>query len=282
MRRSFGALSIALAAATLAVRGQGQSPPSPPAPRYRPIVIESAQSLAALRKQLGVEAFLIVLKINRVDLEHVRQGATLLVPEQAIDLLSASPFPREIPAEACPSEKLLAVSRRVQAFAAYDKCTLVRWGPTSTGRKESPTPAGLYHTNWRSRLRRSTENAAWLLPWLVNIENSRGISFHQFDLPGYPASHACVRLLADDARWVHDWMDGWILGENHRTIVAYGTPVIVFDDYDYDGEPPWKRLAVDPLAASVTVTDLQNALAPHAALIASRAQQRVDAITAVK
>ena len=45
---------------------------------------------------------------------------------------------------------------RVQAFAAYDSGALVRWGPTSTGRREMPTPARLFHTNWKARQRTST------------------------------------------------------------------------------------------------------------------------------
>ena len=39
----------------------------------------------------------------------------------------------------------------------------------------------------------------WQLNWYFNFHNFRGLAFHEFDLPGVPASHACVRLLARDA-----------------------------------------------------------------------------------
>jgi L,D-transpeptidase-like protein len=270
-RRSL--VSIIFAVCCAAVRATAQAPPpggNPSPPRYRAVLIENAQSVAALRKQLGAAGFLSVLKINRLDLQHVRQGEPLVVPDGELDFLALSPFPAALPIDPCPAPRLLVVARRVQAFAAYDNCALVRWGPTSTGRKETPTPSGLYHTNWRARLRRSTDNASWILPWLVNLDNARGISFHQFDLPGYPASHACVRLLEDDARWVHDGMEGWVLSEDKRTVVEYGTPVVVFGEYDYDAPGPWKRLADDPLAATIAASELQQAIAPHLELIVAR------------
>jgi len=37
------------------------------------------------------------------------------------------------------------------------------------------------------------------------------VSFHKFDLPGYPASHGCVRLPEEDAKWIYDWADHWTL-----------------------------------------------------------------------
>lgn len=278
MRRSCLAAVVAASFASGPLSSaQEPPPPADPGIRYRSVLIERPQSLVGLRKELGTaEAFLTVLKINRLDLAHVRQGDALIVPDRVADLLSFSPFPAELPASLPAVGRLLIVSARVQAFGAYEHGTLVRWGPTSTGRKETPTPAALYHTNWRSRLRRSTDNAQWLLPWLVNFENARGISFHQFDLPGYPASHACVRLLEDDARWIYDWAEFWMLSEDRRTIVAYGTPVVVFGEYAYDAPPPWRRLVEDPLAATVGAGEIEAALQSHAALIADRARERAE------
>lgn len=187
-----------------------------------------------------------------------------------LGLDTLSPFPLQLDSARSPGGRLLLVSRRVQAFAAYEDHRLVRWGPTSTGRRQTPTPAGLFHTNWKSKLRRSTDNAEWLLPWYVNFENQRGVSFHQFDLPGYPASHACVRLLEDDARWIYEWAETWTLTDAGRTIEVYGTPVVVFGDYEYDAPAPWSRLAEDPHAADASLAEVETALAPHLSLIAER------------
>lgn len=252
---------------------QPSAPAAQPTIAYRPVLIENVRTIGALRRELGAEGLMLVLKVNRIDLAHVRQGSTLLVPNRT-DPASLSPFPAQLDAARAPVGRLVIVSRRVQAFAAYDDRRLVRWGPTSTGRQETSTPAALFHTNWKSKLRRSSDNAEWLLPWYVNFENARGVSFHQFDLPGYPASHACVRLLEDDARWIYDWVDSWTLADGGRTIAAYGTPVLVFGDYDFEGAPPWRLLERDPHAADVAGDDIEAALTPHLALIAERARTR--------
>jgi hypothetical protein len=211
--------------------------------------------------------------VNRLDLAHLRQGATIVVPAPGLSHAALSPFPAALGNAAPAAPRLLIVSRRIQAFAAYEHGVLVRWGAISTGRRETPTPAGLFHTNWRARLRRSSDNADWLLPWYVNFVNESGVSFHQFALPGYPASHACVRLLEADAKWIYDWAESWVLGDGGRRIERYGTPVIVFGDFDYDAPAPWTRLADDPRATEIALDELRREIDRHRALIDERAKR---------
>jgi lipoprotein-anchoring transpeptidase ErfK/SrfK len=239
--------------------------PTNPVPvAYRSVVIkgeEGRKYLSQLRSEIGEEKMAALLKLNRLDAQHLRAGVTLVIPEQVDELTSLSPFPsrvetvRDIP-------KLILVSLRVQAFGAYEYGNLVRWGPTSSGKKTSPTPAGIYHTNWKSKATRSSINDEWLLPWYFNLDSQRGIAFHQYDLPGYPASHGCVRLLEDDAAWIYGWADQWTLSTDRRRVEAYGTPVIVFGKYDYGKQAPWKHLATDYSAASVTGSELEEAIRP--------------------
>jgi len=104
--------------------------------------------------------------------------------------------------------KLVLVSLRVQAFGAYEGGRLRHWGPTSTGRRDKPTPPGLYHANWKAKERTSTIDDEWLLRWCVNIENS-GISLHQYDLPGYRrATRACGCSRRTAARSTTSWTSG--------------------------------------------------------------------------
>ena len=161
------------------------------------------------------------------------------------DELAYSPFPVEWPA-AADQPKALVVHQPIQAFAAYELGRLVRWGPVSTGRRETPTPAGAFNLTWKSKSRRSTDNDAWLLEWYFNFVNSRGVSFHKFDLPGYPASHACVRLLERDAQWLYEWGDQWTLDATKRQVVTAGTPVLVVGAYDHKAPPPWVDPGVAP------------------------------------
>ncbi|MBI5711718.1 MAG: L,D-transpeptidase [Candidatus Eisenbacteria bacterium] len=240
------------------------APPVAPAPetttvRYDTFPITDPHALLEFERKHGAEGFLAVLKVNRIDLAHARQGDTLVVPER-LDMPALSPFPAGIPA-ARGLAKLLLVSARVQAFAAYDTGRLVRWGPTSTGRREKPTPPGLYRTNWKDRERVSTFNEEWLLEWYVNLENREGISLHQYDLPGRPASHSCVRLLADDAEWLYGWADTWALTPDGRGVVKEGTPVVVMGAYAFGQRRPWQRLPDDPRATAVTAAEVDSALA---------------------
>jgi lipoprotein-anchoring transpeptidase ErfK/SrfK len=228
---------------------------------YRSIVIKEAggpKALAQLKSEIGEEKMAIALKLNRLDARHLRPGVTILIPEQIDELNAYSPFPQRLEA-ARETPKLLLASLRVQAFGAYEYGNLVRWGPVSSGKKASPTPAGFYHTNWKAKATHSSINDEWLLPWYFNLDNQRGIAFHQYDLPGYPASHGCLRLLDDDAAWIYGWADQWTLSADRR-IEAYGTPVIVFGKYDYGKQAPWKQLATDYRAASVTGSELEEAI----------------------
>jgi len=261
-------LAVASVLAVTASPALAQDPPAVREIRYQAVRVEGQSTIVALQKSHGADGLDAILRVNRLDLAHLRQGSTIVVPEMTAAAPSLSPFPATLPATAPSPPRLLIVSRRIQAFAAYEAGVLTRWGPVSTGRRETPTPAGLFATNWKSTLRRSTDNAEWLLPWYVNFINESGVSFHQFALPGYPASHACVRLLLPDAKWIYDWAESWVLDDQRRNVLVYGTPVLVYDDYDYGKPGPWTRLAEDPQATTVTAAELERALEPHRPTIA--------------
>jgi hypothetical protein len=203
----------------------------------------------------------VLEKLNRRDREHlIRTDPAvpgLIVPSAwQDDELGYSPLPMEWPAAAAHA-KYVVVHQPFQVFGAYESGRLVRWGPISSGRKETATPAGSYNLTWRSRKRTSTDNEAWVLEWYFNFINSRGISFHQFDLPGYAASHACVRMLQRDAQWLYGWGDQWKLSEDRRTVDVPGTPVLVIGAFGHGQPGPWTTLPT--LAAAI---ELPVAVAP--------------------
>ena len=84
----------------------------------------------------------------------------------------------------------------------------------------------MYFTNWKAEQTTSTFNDEWDLKWNFNIENKEGIGFHQYALPGYPASHSCLRLKEADAKYLYTFADQWEL-KGTDDIKAKGTPVIV-------------------------------------------------------
>jgi len=112
----------------------------------------------------------------------------------------------------------------------------------SSAAPETPTPSGVYHLTWRAKSRVSTDNAQWLLKWYFNFINSRGVSFHQFELPGYAASHACVRLLERDAMWLYGWGEQWKLAPGGKDVLQQGTVVVVSGQYGHDKLGPWTSL----------------------------------------
>ncbi len=195
--------------------------------------------LRELRRILTGEQLLILQKVNRRDLIHLDRADSVIVPnEWRGDELYYSPFP-EYYAWAAQYSKALVVHHRGQAFAGYENGRLVRWGPVSSGRADMRTPSGLFHLNWKTKGRFSTVNPSWYLPWYFNFENRRGISFHEYDLPGYPASHACERLLEPDAIWLYHWGEQWKLDERGWEILEYGTPTLIIGQYDFGSPPPW-------------------------------------------
>lgn len=222
---------------TVAASPVAQAPSSPVAAR----LLYHVEPLAPgeLPKRFTPAQLALLEKLNRRDLEHLARLTELVVPDSwPEDELAYSPLPTEWPwAAALP--KALIVHQPAQVFGAYEYGRLVRWGPVSTGRKETPTPAGTFNLTWKSKSRRSTDNDAWLLKWYFNFINSRGVSFHEFDLPGAAASHACVRLLTRDAMWIYGWGEQWVLSPDGRTVVTPGTTVVVQDQVDFTNPTPW-------------------------------------------
>jgi len=208
-----------------------------------------------------------VLKLNRIDLAHAKRR-DLIVPDSLLSELEYAPLPMQI-RELAEVPKFIGVSRRVQAFGAYEYGRLVRWGPTSTGKASTPTDSGLFFTNWKSRTAISTDDPSWILDWYVNIIALKGVAFHQYDLPGKPASHGCVRLLEEDARWVYGWADQWVPGRGSK-VKVYGTPVLIFGDYAYGQPAPWLGLVTGDSSATVSADEMSQALTPNLSVIAER------------
>ncbi len=220
-------------------RSAGEAVPQTPAPG-EPIAFHLAPAPEDLTAEFDAEQLGLLEKVNRMDQEYLARADSIVIPDRwDEDPLEYSPLPRELaPVDTLP--RALVVHQPTQVFGAYQDGRLVRWGPVSTGRREHPTPSGRYFLTWRSEGRHSTVNPEWYLEWYFNFHNERGLSFHQYALPGEPASHACVRLLERDARWIYEWGEGWTLDERGWEVLEEGTPVWIVGQYDYDAPPPWR------------------------------------------
>jgi len=203
----------------------------------------------------------VVYAINRTDKANLKKLDSIVIPADfSGDLVYYLPFPLHISSLEEVS-KIILFSYPTQTFAAYENGELVRTGPTNMGRKKDPTPTGLFFTNWKAEKTTSTFNDEWELKWNFNIENKLGVGFHQYELPGYPASHSCLRLLEKDAKYLYKFADEWILKDKENVKVK-GTPVVVFGNYDFDGPKPWLQLASDPKALNISEGDIETATKP--------------------
>lgn len=236
--------------AVLCAVAHAQSAVSPP-PAYRLEPIAGGPK--ELRRRFTTQQLALLEKLNRRDPKHLARLNTIVVPDGwDLDELAYSSLPPEYPAVA-QQRKFLVVHQPMQVFGAYESGRLVRWGPVSTGRQSRPTPAGAFHLNWKSPGRHSTVDPEWFMRWYFNFDNRQGLSLHEYELPGYPASHACVRLLARDARWLFDWGEGWQLATDKQTVTQPGTPLLIVGGYAFGEPAPWRiperlqeRIALPP------------------------------------
>ena len=194
------------------------------------------------RHVFTTEQLAVLEKLNRVDAAHMDRLPSMVVPQSWLHGdTDYSPLPLAS-AWAASHRKALIVHQPSQMFGAYAEGRLIRWGPVSSGREAFPTPSGLFHLNWKSPGRHSTIDPDWFMPWYFNFHNERGLAFHEYSLPGRPASHACVRLLERDAKWLFSWGEEWVLDDRGWEVLDPGTPVWIVGQYDFAAPPPWRSL----------------------------------------
>ncbi len=120
-----------------------------------------------------------------------------------------APFPQRI-----STGNLIKVDLGRLAWAAYDhQGYLVRWGPASGGKKYCPdirrgcrTVTGTY-TIYRKQgpgcrsSRFPVGRGGAPMPYCMHFHG--GYAMHGGNVPGYNASHGCVRLHYEDAQWLN-------------------------------------------------------------------------------
>lgn len=227
---------------------------------------------SSLKRYAGKELDAILF-LNRCDASALKKKDTVIVPTAfADDIIQYTPFPFHV--EALKDvKKIVFFSYPTQVFAAYEYGDLVHTGPTNMGRKADPTPTGLFFANWKAEETTSTFNDEWELKWNFNIENKLGVGWHQYELPGYPASHSCLRMREADAKTMYEWAEQWEI-EGTDNIKANGTPVIVFGAYPFGSPKPWLALLQDPKALDITEDALTGEIQPHLQKIIAEQEKR--------
>jgi lipoprotein-anchoring transpeptidase ErfK/SrfK len=91
------------------------------------------------------------------------------------------------------AELSIKVDIAAQKLYVYDDYNLVAESPVSTGRKGHRTPKGSFYVLYKQQLAHSKKYDNAPMPYLLMVTED-GVGIHAGKLPGYPASHGCIRL----------------------------------------------------------------------------------------
>lgn len=167
----------------------------------------------------------IVMRVNRLNM-RLRSGWTIAIPDnlEKITLFDVAPFPLKVD----PSgRKTIIVDLKKLAWGAYDSDGyLILWGPASGGQGwcgDVGRPCRTHTGNYTVKSKKDYDCVSSKFPLPYGgaampycMHYYRAYALHgSFEVPGYNASHGCVRLFINDARWLnYDFAD-------------YGTKVIL-------------------------------------------------------
>ncbi len=189
----------------------------------------------------------IAMRINRMN-TPIYPGMVIAVPDQieTARLSEFSPLPLQIEA---PREKVIIIDPTELAWGAYDADgNLVRWGPASLGAnycKDIDNSCQTHSGSFRifsvgssdcSSTKFPLPRGGAPMPYCMYFNDGQAIHGEPNGLPGYNASHGCVRLYVNDAQWLrYDFVEGPNANNNYR-----GTKVVVkaYPDeiYETDGD----------------------------------------------
>lgn len=151
----------------------------------------------------------IVQRLNR-SYNSLSPGNEIAVPINLahLDIFDVSPFPLNIDTK---GEKQIIVDQEKLAWAAYGSHGyLIKWGPISSGRDKCidsfascRTLTGkfrIFSKEGKECHSNTYDNA--LMPYCMYFH--KGFALHgSNDIPGYRASHGCVRMFIKDAEWLN-------------------------------------------------------------------------------
>jgi lipoprotein-anchoring transpeptidase ErfK/SrfK len=99
---------------------------------------------------------------------------------------------------------IIAISIEQQKVRVYDANGLFAESPVSTGMKGHSTPMGVFSVIQKHRMHRSNIYSGAPMPYMQRITWS-GVALHAGVLPGYPASHGCIRMPTAFAVKMWNW-----------------------------------------------------------------------------
>jgi len=111
------------------------------------------------------------------------------------------PSVQSIDSRAAGDPVMAIVSLRSQRIEIYDAQGWILRAPVSSGQKGRETPAGIFSVLQKDAEHYSNLYEDGYMPHMQRLTWS-GIALHGGPLPGYPASHGCVRMPPSPSRHV--------------------------------------------------------------------------------
>jgi len=106
------------------------------------------------------------------------------------------------------ASKSIKINLSQQKIYAIENGEIVFSGDVSTGKAGHRTPRGTYKILDKERFHISNKypepNGGAKMPYMNRLTNS-GLAIHQGYLPGYPASHGCIRVSKSTAKKLWKW-----------------------------------------------------------------------------
>ncbi|MDB5485807.1 MAG: ErfK/YbiS/YcfS/YnhG family protein [Tardiphaga sp.] len=99
---------------------------------------------------------------------------------------------------------VIAISLERQTMKVYDANGVFAETPISSGMKGHSTPTGVFSVIQKNKWHRSNIYSGAPMPYMQRLTWS-GIAMHAGALPGYPASHGCVRMPMGFAVQMWNW-----------------------------------------------------------------------------
>ena len=199
--------------------------------QYECLKIQPGQNWEKLFPDAGQRD--LVQRINRC-YNALWPGKIIAVPRDLahVTMIELAPFPHQIEGD---TEKQVIVDQDKLAWGAYDEHgQLVKWGPIASGRDKCPDSAnscktltGIYRVFSKENEKCQSDvypigKGGAKMPYCMFFH--KGFALHgSSDMPGFRASHGCIRMFIPDAKWLNeDFVDA--TSEKNNQL---GTKVVV-------------------------------------------------------
>lgn len=156
----------------------------------------------------------LVMRLNRMNI-RLRPGMRIAVPKDIdfVTLDAIAPFEQAIDPD---YTNRIVIKLDALAWGAYDKeGRLVKWGPLSGGKaycadvkSPCPTLTGDFIVHRTGTVKCKSKKfpvgkGGAKMPYCMFYDG--GYAIHgSYEVPGYHASHGCVRTYIEDARWLRE------------------------------------------------------------------------------